>query len=161
MGKRYTIKVYPAGMSRTVYRILQISGKETLDRLCSEIISSFDFIDEHLYEFCMDNRMYSDCSFQSDPEYGEPSTKIDLDKLHLERGQNFLSTMTLGMIGCSQSMCRKSKKRRKKPPQSYSRRKGRSNNMHHGMTGMKTMRSGSNPAKMVFEAGLRVNFLGS
>ena len=89
MGKRYTMKVYPAGMSRTVYRVLQISGKETLDRLCSEIISSFDFTDEHLYEFCMDNRMYSDCSFQSDPEYGEPSTKIVLDKLHLERGQNF------------------------------------------------------------------------
>lgn len=37
----------------------------------------------------MDNRMYSDCSFQSDPEYGEPSTKIVLDKLHLEREQNF------------------------------------------------------------------------
>ena len=54
MGKRYTMKVYPAGMSRTVYRVLQISGKETLDRLCSVIISSFDFIDEHLYEFCMD-----------------------------------------------------------------------------------------------------------
>lgn len=33
--------------------------------------------------------MYSDCSFQSDPEYGEPSTKIAMDKLHLEKGQNF------------------------------------------------------------------------
>ena len=89
MGKKYTLKVYPAGMSRTVYRVIQISGEETLDRLCSVIISSFDFIDEHLYEFCMDNRMYSDCSFQSDPEYGEPSTKIALDRLHLEKGQNF------------------------------------------------------------------------
>lgn len=58
MGKQYTLKVYPAGMSRTAYRVIQISGKETLDRLCSVIISSFDFIDEHLYEFCMDNRMY-------------------------------------------------------------------------------------------------------
>ncbi|MCR5402916.1 MAG: plasmid pRiA4b ORF-3 family protein [Butyrivibrio sp.] len=89
MGKQYTLKVYPAGMSRTIYRVLQISGKETLDSLCSLIISSFDFIDEHLYEFCMDNRMYSDCSFQSDPEYGEPSTKIALDKLGLVKGQNF------------------------------------------------------------------------
>ena len=89
MGKKYTMKVYPAGMSRTVYRVLQISGKDTLDKLCRVIISSFDFIDEHLYEFCMDNRMYSDCSFQSDPDYGEPSTKIALDKLHLEKGQNF------------------------------------------------------------------------
>ncbi len=89
LGKQYTMKVYPAGMSRTVYRVLRISGKETLDRLCGLIISSFDFIDEHLYEFCMDNRMYSDFSFQSDPEDGEPSTKIALDKLDLEKGQNF------------------------------------------------------------------------
>ncbi len=89
MGKQYTLKVYPAGMSRTAYRVLQISGKETLDRLCSLILSSFDFIDEHLYEFCMDNRMYSDCSFHSDPECGEPSTRIALDRLHLEKGQNF------------------------------------------------------------------------
>ena len=72
MGKQYTLKVYPAGMSREIYRVIRISGKDTLDRLCSVIISSFDFIDEHLYEFCMDNRMYSGCSFQSDPDSGEP-----------------------------------------------------------------------------------------
>ena len=89
MGKVYTLKVYPAGMSRSVYRTIQISGSETLDVLCGVIINSFDFIDEHLYEFCMDNRMYSDCSFQSDPEGDEPSTKIRLDKLHLFKGQNF------------------------------------------------------------------------
>ena len=89
MGKQYTLKVYPVGMSREIYRVIRISGKDTLDRLCSVIISSFDFIDEHLYEFCMDNRMYSACSFQSDPDYGEPSTKIALDKLCLDKGQNF------------------------------------------------------------------------
>ena len=89
MGKQYTLKVYPAGMSRQIYRGIRISGKETLDMLCSVIISSFNFIDEHLYEFCMDNRMYSDSSFQSYPECGEPSTRIALDKLHLTKGQNF------------------------------------------------------------------------
>lgn len=31
-------------------------------------MESFDFIDEHLYEFCMDNRMYSEYAYQSDPE---------------------------------------------------------------------------------------------
>ena len=89
MENRYTLKVYPAGMSRSVYRVLQIAGCETLDTLCGAILDSFDFIDEHLYEFCMDNRMYSDDSYQSDPEYGEPSTEIKLDKLHLKKGQNF------------------------------------------------------------------------
>ena len=33
--------------------------------------------------------MYSDSSFQSYPECGEPSTRIALDKLHLTKGQNF------------------------------------------------------------------------
>ena len=89
MANLYTLKVYPAGMSRSVYRTFQISGRETLDTLCSVIIDSFDFIDEHLYEFCMDNRMYSDFSFQSDPEFGELSTKIKLEKLGLIKGQNF------------------------------------------------------------------------
>lgn len=89
MGKQYILKVYPSGLSREIYRVIQISGKDTLDKLCNTIIASFDFIDEHLYEFCMDNRMYSEDSYQSDPEFGEPSTKIALDKLHLEKGQNF------------------------------------------------------------------------
>ena len=89
MGKRYTFKVYPAGKARTVYRVIRISGHETLDALCRIILEAFDFIDEHLYEFCMDNRMYSDDSYQSDPEDDEPSTRISLDELHLEKGQNF------------------------------------------------------------------------
>lgn len=37
----------------------------------------------------MDNRMYSDDSYQSDPEDGEPSVKIKLDKLNLVKGQKF------------------------------------------------------------------------
>lgn len=89
MGKQYILKVYPPGYSREIYRTIQISGKDTLDELCNTVITSFDFIDEHLYEFCMDNRMYSEDSYQSDPEFDEPSTDIALDKLHLEKGQNF------------------------------------------------------------------------
>ena len=88
-GKQYTLKVYPAGMSREVYRVIQISGKATLDNLCYTILSAFHFTDEHLYEFCMDNRMYSDYSYQSNPELGEQTTRIMLDKLHLVKGQNF------------------------------------------------------------------------
>ena len=89
MEKLYTLKVYPAGMSRTVYRTFQISGRETLDTLCGIIIDSFGFFDEHLYEFCMDNRMYSHYSYQSYPENGEPSTNTMLERLQLVKGQNF------------------------------------------------------------------------
>ena len=89
MANLYTLKVYPPGMAREIYRVIQISGRETLDTLCHTIIESLDFIDEHLYEFCMDNKMYSENSYQSDPEYGEPSTRIKLDRLRLQKGQNF------------------------------------------------------------------------
>ncbi len=89
MAQRYELKVYPPGAGRTVYRVIEISGKETLDTLCETILAAFDFIHEHLYEFCMDNKMYSDNSYQSYPENGGPSTRIKLDKLNLSQGQKF------------------------------------------------------------------------
>ena len=61
-----------------------------LDDLCRAILDAFDFIDGHLYEFCMDNRMYTDYSYQADPEGDGPSTAIEIDKLYLQDGQNFM-----------------------------------------------------------------------
>ena len=54
------------------------------------ILNAYDFIHEHLYEFCMDNQPYSPDSYQSDPEYkGQPSTKVKIDDLGLSKGQKF------------------------------------------------------------------------
>lgn len=89
MNKQYLLKVYPAGRGRDVYRNIEIGGNRTLNQLCGVILESFDFIDEHLYEFCMDNRMYSEYTYQSDPEGDEPSTDIVLDELGLCKGQKF------------------------------------------------------------------------
>ena len=89
MKKKYTLKVFPAGAGREVYRIIEISGEHSLDDLCRAILSAYDFTDEHLYEFCMDNRMYGAWSYQSDPEDGGPSTRIKLDKIGLEMKQKF------------------------------------------------------------------------
>lgn len=89
MDKQYLMKVYPAGRGREVYRNIEICGDNTLNQLCQIILEAFDFIDEHLYEFCMDNRMYSEYSYQSDPEGDEPSTDITLDELRLSKGQKF------------------------------------------------------------------------
>ena len=87
--KQYTLKVYPNGMGRTTYRVIEFPGTYTLDDLCSTIMQAFDFIHEHMYEFCMDNRMYSENSYQYRPEPGYPSTDIKLDKISLEKGQKF------------------------------------------------------------------------
>lgn len=56
---------------------------DTLDRLCEFIIESFDFIHEHLYEFCMDNKMYSEDSYVYDPDDDGPDTDIAIDKTGL------------------------------------------------------------------------------
>lgn len=96
MNKQYLMKVYPAGRGREVYRNIEICGDNTLNQLCQIILEAFDFIDEHLYEFCMDNRMYSEYSYQSDPEGDEPSTDITLDELGLSKGQKFSLHYDLG-----------------------------------------------------------------
>lgn len=87
---QYTFKVYPNGMGRDVYRVIEISGKDSLDKLCEFILGSFNFTQEHLYEFCMDGRPYSPNSYQRMPEPGEPSTKIAIEKMGLVKGQKFI-----------------------------------------------------------------------
>jgi hypothetical protein len=87
--RKYTFKIYPAGRCREAYRVIEMSGEKTLDNLCEFILETFDFIHEHLYEFCMDNRMYSEYSYEYEPEDGGPSTDIEIDRLELEKGQKF------------------------------------------------------------------------
>ena len=86
----YTLKAYLAGHSRDYYRVLEICGSDTLDTLCSEILDSFDFTHEHLYEFFMDNKMYSENCYQVSPMNGERTTNVPLNQLGLTKGQNFL-----------------------------------------------------------------------
>lgn len=90
MEKQYTLKVYPKGMGRDAYRVFEICGKENLDSLCRLILDAFDFTDEHLYEFCMDGRMYSEYNYQSYPERDQLSTKVRIDKIGLEEKQKFM-----------------------------------------------------------------------
>ncbi|MBR1443689.1 MAG: hypothetical protein IJ583_09175 [Firmicutes bacterium] len=90
MKKIYTLKVYPNGLGREVYRVFEISGENTLDDLCRAILDYFEFYDEHMYEFSMKNKMYEYGNYVSQSEYDEPSTDIALDKLGLAKGQKFL-----------------------------------------------------------------------
>ena len=48
MRTQYTLKVYPAGLGRSVYRTITICGMDTLDQLCMVILSAFDSTTEHL-----------------------------------------------------------------------------------------------------------------
>lgn len=91
--KKYQMKVYPKGLGREVYRVLEICGEDTLMDLCDVILDAFDFIDEHLYEFCIDNGPYQPGNYhrQLDSEFSEDkSADIALDQLRLQKGQKFL-----------------------------------------------------------------------
>lgn len=91
METLYTLKVYPLGLGREIYRVIEICGRDTLDDLCMAILEAFDFYHEHLYEFCMDCKMYSDSSYQYQPmEEDDLSTDIALDDLHLTEKQKFM-----------------------------------------------------------------------
>lgn len=96
MRIQYTLKVYPAGLRRSVYRTITICGTDTLDQLCMAILNAFDFTAEHLYEFCMDNKMYSEDCYRFNPmeddlfdEDDAEGTDIALDELRLIEGQKF------------------------------------------------------------------------
>ena len=86
----YTMKVYPEGGAREAYRVIEIMGKETLDTLCECILDAFNFLHEHLYEFCMDNKMYGNgMRYEYMPEGPGPSTKVKIDAIGLVKGQKF------------------------------------------------------------------------
>lgn len=88
--RKYTFRVYPKGMSREVSRTMEVSGQATLDELCYHILDSLSFDSDHLYEFCMDNRMYGDNSYVcEDPWSSHNETAIKIDALRLYKGQNF------------------------------------------------------------------------
>ena len=91
--KKYQMKVYPKGLGRNVYRVLEICGKDTLMDLCDTIMDAFDFTDEHLYEFCIDNGPNQPGNYhrQPDPDFpGDKSANIALNRLRLQKGQKFL-----------------------------------------------------------------------
>ncbi len=87
--KKYTFKIYPKGRGREAYRVIEMPGSRTLDDLCDYIMEIFNFIHEHLYEFCMDNRMYSEYSYMYHPEPGHLSTSVRIDDIGLVKGQKF------------------------------------------------------------------------
>ena len=87
---RYTLKVFPLGPDRGKYRIIEISGADTLDDLCVFILKAYDFFHEHLYEFLMDNRRDSDDRYMYYPMEDYPSTDIEIGEFELVEGQNFL-----------------------------------------------------------------------
>ena len=60
-----------------------------MDDLCYTILDLFDFDSDHLYEFCMNNKMYDENNYYVKPDGEELSTNIALDENGLIKGQLF------------------------------------------------------------------------
>lgn len=56
MYATYDLKIEPKYYN--VYRIIRIDGNKTLHDLCNEILSAFDFDNDHLYMFSLKRKRY-------------------------------------------------------------------------------------------------------
>lgn len=51
MKSEYTFKVYPQGLGRSVYRVIKICSRESLDTLARSILNSYRFNSSQRYEY--------------------------------------------------------------------------------------------------------------
>lgn len=93
--KTYVISV---SLMKGCYRHIKIASNKTLDELSQAILSSFDFDNDHLHAFFMDNKRWShDDTYFLQPEYGErDTTKYKLAQVGLEKDKKFLYLFDFG-----------------------------------------------------------------
>lgn len=82
------------------YRHIKISDQATLQELSDEILDAFEFFNDHLHEFFMDNRAWSDIDSYSmlmeDDEGGRYTCDYTLQDVGLKPGKKFLYIFDFG-----------------------------------------------------------------
>ena len=83
------------------YRHIRISENATLFRLHETILDCFDFFDDHMHAFFMDNRAWcNDANFicpGGDLDFAQGfSDKVKLSRFHLGKGDKFLYIFDFG-----------------------------------------------------------------
>ncbi len=93
--KTYVISV---SLMKGCYRHIKIASNKTLDDLSRAILSAFDFDNDHLHAFFMDNKMWSDeDSYYAEAEYGQrDSSKYKLGQIGLESDKKFIYLFDFG-----------------------------------------------------------------
>ena len=101
--RSYVISV---SVGKGCYRHIRIDADNTLSQLCEAILDAFEFDNDHLHAFFMDNRVWSRnlyACYWSDPDEEEmdgnvnPSTyEVTLRSLKLSEGQKFLYLFDFG-----------------------------------------------------------------
>lgn len=93
--KTYVISV---SLMKGCYRHIKIASDKTLDELSSAILSAFDFDNDHLHAFFMDNKRWSrDEEYRLQPEGGGRNTATTkLSQVGLEKDKKFLYLFDFG-----------------------------------------------------------------
>jgi hypothetical protein len=86
--------------ARSISRIIEIKGNQTLHTLHKAIFSAFDRFDEHLYAFYMNNKPYDEASAYelryTDERIGRDASRTTIDSLGLRPKQKFLYIFDFG-----------------------------------------------------------------
>ncbi len=99
----YQTFVISVSLGKGCYRHLKISGRETLEELSDSILWAFDFDNDHLHAFFMNNKIWDTSACYSSPyaEDGCPSTaKHTIQSVGLQVGQKFLYLFDFGDEWC-------------------------------------------------------------
>lgn len=92
----YELKIEPRYW-KNVYRVLRTDGNNTLDGLCYEILSAFDFDNDHLYMFSLQRKKYdSEGYYHPEATGGKNAEKISLNELNLKVRNKFLFLYDFG-----------------------------------------------------------------
>lgn len=91
----YDLKIEPR--YHNVYRIIRIDGNNTLHDLCSEILSAFNFDNDHLYMFSLKRKKYDGEGYFHPEASGEKSAdEVSLNELNLKVRNKFLLLYDFG-----------------------------------------------------------------
>ena len=90
--------VISASLGRGCYRHIKISASATLNDLAEAILDSFDFANDHLHAFFLDNESWSDGdSYYLEPDRGQrDSTKYSLEKAGFQKDLKFIFLFDFG-----------------------------------------------------------------
>ena len=90
-SKKQISYIISVSIGKGCYRHLRVSGNATLADLADSILDAFDFCNDHLYSFFMDDRWWSDGDCYHSPyDSEEPcATSAALCRLGLTKGSSF------------------------------------------------------------------------
>lgn len=89
--------IFKVSLSRNVWRKIEISSYDTLHDLHNVIQQAFEFDNDHLYAFFMDNKRFSKNRYISPyAEEGPYANEIKIEELSLEKNQEFMYLFDYG-----------------------------------------------------------------